>query len=166
MENWVAIVVLSACKGKTTTYLLMKKQEVFLCVFLLPLENNGIGRGVNNNLSQNLVAGTWQLLSSSWCLEVPRSVPRESLGAGRDTGQLHSRKLGQPGEHHALTVPRDLQSEVCVGDVQSAPRTVGKLTWFHCNIFNEERDWGRKELGVDLNWHKGIYRKKKLQNCS
>lgn len=100
----------------------MKKQEVFLCVFLLPLENNGIGRGVNNNLSQNLVAGTWQLLSSSWCLEVPRSVPRESLGAGRDTGQLHSRKLGQPGEHHALTVPRDLHRVKSVLGMYSLPQ--------------------------------------------
>lgn len=90
-------------------------------VFLLPVENNGIGQGVDNNLSQDLASGAWQSLSASWCLEVPLAVPRQSLGAGRDAGQLHSRKLGQPGVHPALTVPRDLQSEACVGDVQSAP---------------------------------------------
>lgn len=32
------------------------------------------------------------------------------------------------------------QSEACVGDVQSTPRTMGKLTLFYCKIFNGERD--------------------------
>lgn len=29
-----------------------------MCLFLLPVENNGTGRGVNNNLSQDLASGT------------------------------------------------------------------------------------------------------------
>lgn len=102
---------------------LMKKIE---CVFLLPVENNGIGQGVNNNLSQDLAAGTWQFLSASWCLEVPHSVPRQSLGVGRDAGQLHSRKLGQPAVPWPDCAQGFAQSEACVGEVQSAPRTVGK----------------------------------------
>lgn len=93
-----------------------------MCVFLLPVENNGIGQGVNSNLSQDLAAGTWQFLSASWYLEVPYSVPRQSLEVGRDTGQLHSRKLGQPGIHHALTVPRDLHRVKLVLGMYSLPQ--------------------------------------------